>query len=266
MRITLLDTCYLPATVDGAAAGGRPAPVRRRHVDAWADRVDGLQPGAHAAHRRGHALASAPCRPTSSQRRGLATATGAPLHVHLSEQRAENEACLAAYGCTPTRLLADQGRARPWTTAVHATHLTDDDIALLGDSRTAVCFCPTTERDLADGIGPARALADAGSPLCLGSDSHAVIDLFEEARAAGDCTSGCAPSAGATSPPPSCWTPLTAHGHAALGWPEAGRLAAGARADLVAVRWTRCAPPAAAPTRSSSAPTASDVTDVVVGG
>ena len=70
----------------------------------------------------------------------------------------------------------------PDTTAVHATHLTDDDVAALAG--TGVCLCPTTERDLADGIGPARALADAGSPLSLGSDSHAVIDiLFEEARA-----------------------------------------------------------------------------------
>ncbi len=43
-------------------------------------------------------------------------------------------------------------------------------------------MCPTTERDLADGVGPARALADAGAALSLGSDQHAVIDLFEEAR------------------------------------------------------------------------------------
>ena len=107
----------------------------------------------------------------------------APLHVHLSEQPAENEACLAAHGRTPTRLLADAGVLGPTTTAVHATHLTADDIELLGGSRTGICLCPTTERDLADGIGPARALLDAGSPLSLGRDSHAVIDLFEEARA-----------------------------------------------------------------------------------
>ncbi len=108
---------------------------------------------------------------------------GRPLHVHLSEQRAENEACLACHGaprpsCSPT-----PARSGPATTAVHATHLTDLDRTELGDTDTGVCLCPTTERDLADGIGPARALADAGSPLSLGSDSHAVIDLFEEARA-----------------------------------------------------------------------------------
>ena len=74
----------------------------------------------------------------------------------------------AFYGCTPAELLHRHGLLGPTTTAVHATHLTAADIALLGDTGTGVCFCPTTERDLADGIGPARALHDAGSPLSLG--------------------------------------------------------------------------------------------------
>ena len=68
------------------------------------------------------------------------------------------------------------------TTAVHATHLTDTDVAILGGSRTTAGFCPTTEADLADGIGPARRLFEAGSPLALGSDQHAVIDPFAELR------------------------------------------------------------------------------------
>ena len=71
----------------------------------------------------------------------------------------------------------------PRTTAVHATHLTAEDIADLDDTATGVCFCPTTERDLGDGIGPAPALLEAAGLFSLGSDSHAVIDLFEEARA-----------------------------------------------------------------------------------
>ena len=86
----------------------------------------------------------------------------APLHFHLSEQRAENEACLAAYGRTPARLLDDHGALGPRSCAVHATHLSEDDVALLGGSATAICMCPTTERDLADGIGPAAALGGAG--------------------------------------------------------------------------------------------------------
>ncbi len=66
---------------------------------------------------------------------------------------------------------------------MHCTHVTDEDIALLGSTGTAACLCPTTERDLADGVGPAAALAGAGCRLRLGTDSHAVVDLFEEARA-----------------------------------------------------------------------------------
>ena len=54
--------------------------------------------------------------------------------------------------------------------------------SMTGATRTSISFCPTTERDLADGIGPARELARVGCPLTLGSDSQAVIDLLEEAR------------------------------------------------------------------------------------
>ena len=105
-----------------------------------------------------------------------------PLHVHLSEQPGENLACEGFYGCSPTELLAARGCSTPRTTVVHATHLSDNDIELLGARRTTACFCPTTERDLADGIGPARRLHDAGVALALGSDQHAVIDPFEEIR------------------------------------------------------------------------------------
>jgi formiminoglutamate deiminase len=104
------------------------------------------------------------------------------LHVHLSEQVAENQACLSVYGVTPTRLLHEEGLLGPGTTAVHATHLTDDDIELLGTTGTTVCITPTTERDLADGIGPGRRLREAGCRLTIGSDSHAVVDPFEELR------------------------------------------------------------------------------------
>src|SRR4029079_7769243 len=91
--------------------------------------------------------------------------------------------CRGRRGCPRPGLLTAEGARGPATTAVHATHLTDADIALLGSSGTGVCLCPTTERDLADGIGPARALHDAGVALSLGSDQHAVVDLIEEARA-----------------------------------------------------------------------------------
>ena len=106
-----------------------------------------------------------------------------PLHAHVSEQPAENEDCAAAYGRSPTALLAEAGALSERFTAVHATHLAAGDFDLLGGGGCGVCLCPTTERDLADGVGPARRLAEAGARLSLGTDSHALIDVFEEARA-----------------------------------------------------------------------------------
>ena len=117
---------------------------------------------------------------------------------------------------------------------MHATHLTDVDVRLLGESRTRVCLCPTTERDLADGIGPARRLHEAGAVLTLGSDSHAVIDLFEEMRAVEMHERLASQQRGH-------WSALellaaaTSAGHASLGLDDTGRIAAGQRADLVTV-------------------------------
>jgi formiminoglutamate deiminase len=266
IRITLLDTCYLTATVDGVPLAG----VQRRFGDAdasaWAERLDGFAPPSDGC-RLGAAVHSVRAVPADQIPTVVEWAAGraAPLHVHLSEQRAENQACAARYGRTPTEVLVDAGALGPRTTAVHATHLTDLDRTELGDSDTAVCFCPTTERDLADGIGPARALVEAGSPICLGSDSHAVVDLFEEARAVelherlrterrGHFTAA------------ELLAAATRAGHAALGWPDAGAIATGARADLVTLRLDTIRTAGVDPAQAVFAATAADVAHVVVDG
>jgi formiminoglutamate deiminase len=254
LRITLLDACYL--------AGGFGQELRdtqRRFGDGdaerWAERVSGLRAAPHA--RIGAAIHSVRAVPADQLGSVVAWAAerDAPLHFHLSEQRAENEACLAAHGCTPAQLLADHGALGPRSCAVHATHLTDGDRALLSGAATTICMCPTTERDLADGIG------SAGAPLALGSDSHAVIDLFEEARATerrGHFRAA------------ELLRAATAGGHAALGWPEAGRLEAGAVADLVTVGLDSVrlagAEPATLPESLVFAASSADVRDVIVGG
>jgi formiminoglutamate deiminase len=189
--------------------------------------------------------------------------------VHLSEQTAENDACRAAHGCTPARLLADHGVLGPRTTGVHNTHLTDEDIALLGGSRTGTCMCPTTERDLADGIGPAVALQRAGSPLSLGSDSHAVVDLLEEARAM-ELNERLRTRARGHWTAAALLRAATADGHAALGWDDAGTLEAGALADfttiaLDSVRTAGTLPRLGAETAVFAA-TGADVRHTVVGG
>lgn len=269
LRIALLDTCYLAAGFDAPPQGVQ---VRFSDGDAerWAQRVDALAAACAGADdvvvgAAVHSVRAVPAAqiPTVV---AWAAARAAPLHVHLSEQRAENTACLAAHGISPTELLADAGALGPRTTAVHATHVGFDDVALLAASRTGVCACPTTERDLADGIGPFAQLVDAGVALSLGSDSHAVVDLFEEARAV-ELDQRLASQQRGHFPAAALLDAATRSGHAALGFPDAGRLEVGARADLVAVRLdsvrTAGTPPAEGVVFAA---TAADVSDVVAGG
>ncbi|WP_018682280.1 formimidoylglutamate deiminase [Actinokineospora enzanensis] len=258
IRLTLLDTCYLAGGI-----GQEISEEQRRFSDGdvhvWAERVARLAPTPDL--RIGAAIHSVRAVP----RAALATvaAFDGPIHVHLSEQPAENDACLTAYGRTPTQLLADAGALGPRTTAVHATHLTSHDIALLGESHTGACLCPTTEADLADGIGPARELADAGSPISLGSDQHAVVDMLLEARALEHGERLRTGQRGRFSPAELVGA-MTAH--ASLGWPEAGRIAVGAPADLVAVRLDSPRTAGCTPEQVLLAATATDIDTVVVGG
>jgi formiminoglutamate deiminase len=261
IRITLLDACYLTSTVDGEPLAG----VQERFGDGdaarWAARVDSFKTPPHA--RVGAAIHSV--RAVPADQIPTVVEWGDRLHVHLSEQRAENAACLAYHHRTPTELLADAGALGPRTTAVHATHLTDGDRTELGDTDTGVCLCPTTERDLADGIGPARALADAGSPLSLGSDSHAVIDLFEEARAV-EMGERLRTERRGHFTPEELVRAATAAGHAALGWTDAGAIAPGRRADLVTVALDSPRTAGGSPRAVVFAATAADVTQVIVDG
>ena len=268
LRITLLDTCYLRGGI-----GVEPNAIQLRFSDgdalAWATRVDALPAASHL--RVGAAIHSV--RAVDSAAIEIVAAWAAeheaPLHAHVSEQPAENEQCLEAYGCTPSQLLAERGALGDRFTAVHATHVTDDDLDLLGTGGCWCCLCPTTERDLADGIGPARAMRDAGARLTLGSDSHAVIDLLEEARAV-ELDERLASGGRGSHDPPSLLRAATEHGHASLGWPDAGRIEAGALADLttIALDSVRTAGADAEHALATAvfAASAADVRHVVVGG
>ena len=271
LRLTLLDACYLAGGLDGDGSrggGGGHLPLdgvqRRfadRDADAWAARVAALEPSDRMrVGVAAHSVRAVPPRALATVR---AAAGGRPLHVHLSEQPAENEACLAVYGLTPTELLGDEGMLGATTTVVHATHLSESDIGILGGAGVTACLCPTTERDLADGIGPARALHDAGVRLSLGSDQHAVIDMLEEARALEMHERLLSLRRGRLQPA-ELLTALTAH--ASLGWPESGRLAAGAAADLVAIRLDTVRTAGVAPEQIVLAASAADVDTVMVQG
>ncbi len=105
-----------------------------------------------------------------------------PLHMHVAEQIAENEACLREYGLTPVALLHREGLLGPDFTAVHAIHISAEEIGLLAGSGATVCSCPTTERNLGDGIIVADQVMREGIGIALGSDSQAQIDPLEDAR------------------------------------------------------------------------------------
>jgi formiminoglutamate deiminase len=262
LRIALLDTCYL------SSGFGRPpegAQVRYSDgsADAWAARTERLR--GDDTTTIGAAIHSVRAVPREQLATVVAAAQGRPLHAHVSEQVAENDACRATYGVTPTELLHGAGALGPLTTVVHATHLTGADIGLLGESRTHICFCPTTERDLGDGIGPGRALEQAGATLTLGSDSHAVVDLFEEMRALELDERLATRSRGH-------WTGAellaAATAHATLGFEDAGAIRVGHRADLVTIDTAspRTAGTGADEHTAVFAAGAADVTHVVAGG
>jgi formiminoglutamate deiminase len=265
IRLTLLDTCYLAGGLD--ASGHLPLDARQLRfsdgtVSAWAERAVARRGDANT--RLGVAIHSVRAVPRDALAAvGAVAADGAPLHVHLSEQVAENEACLQHYGMSPTALLEDAGVLRPATTAVHATNVTAADVQCLAQRAATVCLCPTTERDLADGIGPARQFADAAVPVSLGSDQHAVIDLFEEARGVELHERLQSRERGRFSPT-ALLAMLTAHG--SIGWPDAGQLAPGRRADLVAVRLGSVRTAGATPDQVIYAAGAPDVDTVLVDG
>ncbi len=272
IRLTLLDTLYLSG---GLGIGGEyltPNPIQRRFSDgsddAWVERVDALasQMDGRGAARLGVAIHSVRAVDPASMETAVGWAAGrqVPLHAHVSEQPAENEQCRTAHGVSPVALLDRLGALGPRFTAVHATHLTDDDIARLGHSGSTACFCPTTERDLADGIGPSGRLAEAGVPLAIGSDSHAFIDPFEEIRAI-ELNQRLATLRRGTHRVTQLLEAGTGAGYRALGWPEGGTIEPGALADLVTVTLTESDPAhMLASVVYGTRPT--DVTNVMVGG
>jgi formiminoglutamate deiminase len=268
IRITLIDTCYLHGGIGEDLSAGQQR-FSDGTAEAWAERVSALM--TDPTVRIGAAIHSvrAVAPDEAAVVAAWANERGVPLHAHVSEQPAENEACRVAYGRTPTELLAEAGALSERFTAIHVTHPTEADRIKLGEAGATVCFCPTTERNLADGIGPAAALRSAGARLAVGSDSQATIDLFEEARAI-ELDERLARLERGNHDAAALLEAATVDGQRAIGWPEAGRIERGALADLVnlsaeSVRLAGIAPETAAASIVFAA-TASDVTNVIVGG
>jgi formiminoglutamate deiminase len=260
IRLTLLDTLY-----HGTGVGGLTLETgQRRFADAsvatWAARRDSVAVGPLA--RVGAAIHSVRAVPPALIGEVGAASVRMPLHAHVSEQPAENSAALRDTTHTPTELFAPV--LGPLFTAVHGTHLAENDIRLLGESGSTVCFCPTTERDLADGIGPAVALRDHGAKLSLGSDQNAIIDPFEELRGL-EMDERLSTGERGRFSPFELLVAATRNGYASLGW-TGGIIETGAVCDLVAVGTSTPRTAGAALDQLWLAATAADVSTVVVGG
>jgi formiminoglutamate deiminase len=267
IRLTLLDALYLTGGIN------RPLSTEQlrfsdgsvhRWLERWYDLRDAL--GGLSAVTLGAAVHSVRAVPPPD----IAVAASSvppdvPLHIHLSEQVQENQECEATFGTTPTQLLADLGVLAPRLSLVHATHLTERDIGLIGDSGAVVVLCPTTEADLGDGIGPARALTDAGARLALGSDQNAVIDPFLEARGL-EAGERLASRRRGRFSPAELTGALTVGGYSSLGHAPPAGLAPGGFCDLVEIDAQSIRTVGALHDQLPLVATAADVLRVIVGG
>ncbi|WP_051470734.1 formimidoylglutamate deiminase [Arthrobacter sp. 35/47] len=269
IRLTLLDTCYL-----SSGFGAPVQPEQARFSDggagAWLTRWKSLRDAVGAHFSAAQVTVGAAVHSVRAvDEPGLACIAQnlpaeVPLHIHLSEQPAENHDCLAATGLTPTGLLARHNLLSERLTVVHATHLTGKDIELLGQAGVTVAMCPTTEADLADGIGPARALRDAGAVVALGTDQHAVVDPWLEMRALEHGERLGSGERGRFSPA-ALVQAASAGGSRAQGRAAAG-LQPGLVCDLVALDPATARTAGSDPGQLPLTATAQDVTAVVVGG
>ena len=264
IRITLIDACYLRGGMDGGPLEAEQLAFSDGDADSWARRMDELKETNGA--RIAAAIHSVRAVDPESMRvvATYARERRMPLHIHLAEQAAEVEACLAVEGVTPTELLQREGILGPDLTAVHAIHLNERDISLLGENEVSICACSTTERDLGDRVGPLRALEAAGCDLTVGSDSNAVVDMLEEARGL-ELDQRRATGRRVLHQPEDLLRASTVNGMRTLGW-ESGELRTGMLADFVTLDAPRDLWREMSPSYLIYGFSGRDVTNVVVGG
>ena len=183
IRLTLLPVLYMTGGFDG-----RPLVQRQQRfrfgVDGFLDLLQRLRRHEDAGVRIGAAFHSLRAVPAEAMRAVLAAlpAGESPIHIHIAEQVAEVEDCLAARGARPVEwLLAEMPVDARWT-LVHATHVEMGELEALARTRATVALCPTTEANLGDGLFPLRAWLDEGGSIGIGSDSHVSVSPVEELR------------------------------------------------------------------------------------
>jgi len=180
--LTLLPVLYMRGGFDGRALSARQA--RFGHaVDAFLRLVETLRAEEDGQLRVGVAFHSLRAVPPDALAATLAALpAGMPRHIHIAEQTAEVEECIAEHGVRPVRWLLDHADVNAAWTLVHATHLDEAEMRGIADSGATVALCPTTEANLGDGLFPLRAYLDAGGAWGIGSDSNISVSPVEELR------------------------------------------------------------------------------------
>lgn len=192
----------------------------------------------HCAGVAAHSLRAVPLEMLGDLVSGARELLGehCPIHIHIAEQPAEVEACIAATGRRPVQLLADGVGLGPTWSLVHATHADAAERELIVASGATVVLCPLTEAYLGDGLFPAAEFAARGGRLAIGSDSNVRIDAIEELRwleyGQRLLTGRRACFADGEGLGASLWRRIAAGGAAALGQPV-GTIAVGSCADIV---------------------------------
>ena len=175
-----------------------------------------------------------------AQLQRLAQGFDGPIHIHVAEQTAEVDDCLAATGLRPIEWLARQGLLDPRWQLVHATHTLPGEIDAVARSGAGVVLCPSTEANLGDGLCDLSGWLAAAVPLTIGSDSHVTRDWREELRwleygqrlALRRRNVSAAPQSAQPSTAERLFSRVSAAGAAAAGEPVWG-LVPGARADAL---------------------------------
>lgn len=183
---------HLPVLYRYGGFGGKEPQERQRRflhdADAYAHLLQALAPQLQNRSDRRLGIAPHSLRAVTPDllRDGIAALDGiddaAPIHIHIAEQTAEVDDCLAWSGKRPVQWLLDQGIVNKRWCLVHATHLDAEETRRLSASQAVAGLCPTTEANLGDGIFPAIDYMAASGRIGIGSDSHISVSVAEDLR------------------------------------------------------------------------------------
>lgn len=173
----------------------------------------------------------AACRYTSD----FAVEKGIGIQIHLSETSSEHHACIEKYGITPTKFFEQNGVFRVPVSAAHCVHVSDDDMNIMTKYGVTAVHNPASNLKLGSGIARLAALTEASVNVTLGTDgaaSNNTLDIMKEAYLAAILQKG---STGKTDQMQSeaFISMMTQNGAKAQGRTDCGKLAVGAKADLV---------------------------------